>query len=173
MEMARLRVPTIATVTGEGGSGGALALAVADRVLMLENAIYTVISPEGCASIMWKDSSKKQQAAAALQYTAEGALELGCVDEVLREPAGGSQSDPAAAMQMVDERLQFHLGQIETRPIDQLSAGGTLPQVPQHRAVLHRRGEALIARFSACGLRRRPYTARRILNANFGTDAAA
>ena len=70
IEMSRLRVPTIATITGEGGSGGALALAVADRVLMLENAIYSVISPEGCASIMWKDASKKQQAAAALKYTA-------------------------------------------------------------------------------------------------------
>ena len=70
LEMSRLRVPTIATITGEGGSGGALALAVADRVLMLENAIYSVISPEGCASIMWKDAAKKQQAAAALKYTA-------------------------------------------------------------------------------------------------------
>src|ERR1700678_1185012 len=108
LEMSRLRVPTIATITGEGGSGGALALAVADRVLMLENAIYSVISPEGCASIMWKDASKKQQAAAALQYTAEGALKLGCVDDVLREPEGGSHNDPACAMAMVDERLRHH-----------------------------------------------------------------
>ena len=77
IEMARLRVPTIATVTGEGGSGGALALAVADRVLMLENAIYSLISPEGCASIMWKDASKKQQAAAALKYTAGGSAAAG------------------------------------------------------------------------------------------------
>jgi acetyl-CoA carboxylase carboxyl transferase subunit alpha len=120
IEMARLRVPTIATVTGEGGSGGALALAVADRVLMLENAIYTVISPEGCASIMWKDAAKKQQAAAALKYTAEGALQLGCVDDVLREPEGGSHSDPTSAMQMVDERLQFHLAEIAAKPLDEL-----------------------------------------------------
>ena len=120
IEMARLRVPTIATVTGEGGSGGALALAVADRVLMLENAIYTVISPEGCASIMWKDAAKKQQAAAALKYTAEGAMQLACVDDVLREPEGGSQSDPQAAMQMVDERLQFHLAQIDAKSIEEL-----------------------------------------------------
>jgi acetyl-CoA carboxylase carboxyl transferase subunit alpha len=120
IEMTRLRVPTIATVTGEGGSGGALALAVADRVLMLENAIYTVISPEGCASIMWKDAAKKQQAAAALQYTAEGAVRLSCVDEVLREPEGGSQSDPEAAMQMVDGRLQFHLAQMDAKPIEEL-----------------------------------------------------
>src|SRR5277367_3043131 len=79
-EMSRLRVPTIATVTGEGGSGGALALAVADRVLMLENAIYSVISPEGCASIMWKDATRKQQAAAALRCTAKDVKALGCVD---------------------------------------------------------------------------------------------
>jgi acetyl-CoA carboxylase carboxyl transferase subunit alpha len=120
IEMARLRVPTIATVTGEGGSGGALALAVADRVLMLENAIYTVISPEGCASIMWKDASKKQQAAAALQYTAFNAKELGCVDDVLSEPEGGSHLDPACAMAMVDEKLSFHLAQLEAMPIDEL-----------------------------------------------------
>jgi acetyl-CoA carboxylase carboxyl transferase subunit alpha len=120
IEMVRLRVPTIATVTGEGGSGGALALAVADRVLMLENAIYTVISPEGCASIMWKDASKKQQAAAALQYTAFNAKELGCVDDVLTEPEGGSHLDPACAMAMVDEKLSFHLAQLEAMPIDEL-----------------------------------------------------
>jgi acetyl-CoA carboxylase carboxyl transferase subunit alpha len=120
LEMSRLRVPTIATVTGEGGSGGALALAVADRVLMLENAIYTVISPEGCASIMWKDASRKQQAAAALQYTAYSAKDLGCIDDVLSEPEGGSQLDPAAAMAMVDEKLRFHLGQLEATLIDEL-----------------------------------------------------
>jgi acetyl-CoA carboxylase carboxyl transferase subunit alpha len=120
IEMARLRVPTIATVTGEGGSGGALALAVADRALMLENAIYTVISPEGCASIMWKDASKKQQAAAALRYTAFSAKELGCVDDVLTEPEGGSHLDPAAAMAMVDERLRFHLAQVDAMPFDTL-----------------------------------------------------
>jgi acetyl-CoA carboxylase carboxyl transferase subunit alpha len=120
LEMARLRVPTIATVTGEGGSGGALALAVADRVLMLENAIYTVISPEGCASIMWKDAGKKQHAAAALKYTAFSAKDLGCVDDVLSEPDGGTHKDPACAMAMVDERLRYHLAQLDTKPIDQL-----------------------------------------------------
>ena len=120
LEMARLRVPTIATVTGEGGSGGALALAVADRVLMLENAIYTVISPEGCASIMWKDASKKQHAAAALKYTAFSAKDLGCVDDVLTEPEGGTQNDPACAMAMVDEKLRFHLAQLDAKPMEQL-----------------------------------------------------
>ena len=120
LEMSRLRVPTIATITGEGGSGGALALAVADRVLMLEIAIYSVISPEGCASIMWKDASKKQQAADALKYTATDVQRLGCVDDVLPEPEGGTQNDPAAAMAMVDKRLQYHLAALRGLPIDEL-----------------------------------------------------
>ena len=116
LEMSRLKVPTIATITGEGGSGGALALAVADRVLMLENSIYSVISPEGCAAIMWKDPSKKQQAAAALRYTATDVLRLGCVDDVLAEPKGGTQMDAAAAFALVDERLRFHFGQLSEMP---------------------------------------------------------
>jgi acetyl-CoA carboxylase carboxyl transferase subunit alpha len=120
IEMARLQVPIVATITGEGGSGGALALAVADRVLMLENAIYSVIPPEGCAAITWKDASKKQQAAAALKYTAFTAKELGCVDDVLGEPEGGTHLDPAYAMAMVDERLRFHLAELEARPMEQL-----------------------------------------------------
>ncbi len=120
IEMSRLRVPTIATVTGEGGSGGALALAVADRVLMLENAIYSVISPEGCASIMWKDAAKKQQAAAALKYTAADARLLGCVDDVIPEPEGGTQNDPAAAMSIVGEKLHYHLGQLRSLSLDDL-----------------------------------------------------
>src|SRR5271168_1365397 len=108
-EMAKLRVPTIATITGEGGSGGALALAVADRVLMMENAVYSVIAPEACGSIMWRDASKKQQAAAALKYTASDVQLLGCVDDVLREPRGGTQNDPAEAMAMVGEKLRYQL----------------------------------------------------------------
>ena len=122
LEMSRLRVPTIATITGEGGSGGALALAVADRVLMLENSIYSVISPEGCASIMWKDASKKQKAAAALRYTADDVARLGCVDDVIREPEGGAHVDPACAMEMVNERLQRHFADLTAMPIDQLLA---------------------------------------------------
>ena len=118
IEMSRLRVPTIATITGEGGSGGALALAVADRVLMLENAIYSVISPEGCASIMWKDASKKQQAAAALRYTAGDVKLLGCVDDVLLEPRGGTQNDPEAGMAMVGEKLRYHLAELRALPLD-------------------------------------------------------
>ncbi len=118
LEMSRLRVPTIATITGEGGSGGALALAVADRVLMLENAIYSVISPEGCASITWKDAARKQLAAAALKYTATDVLRLGCVDEVLKEPKGGAQNDLPAAFALVDDRLQHHLAQLQQMPLD-------------------------------------------------------
>ncbi|HEX6494468.1 MAG TPA: acetyl-CoA carboxylase carboxyltransferase subunit alpha [Acidobacteriaceae bacterium] len=120
LEMARLRVPTIATITGEGGSGGALALAVADRVLMMENAIYTVISPEGCASIMWKDASKKQQAAAALRYTAFSAKQLGVIDDVVSEPEGGSHIDPACAIEMLDRKLQYHLAQLDGIPMEKL-----------------------------------------------------
>lgn len=119
LEMSRLKVPTIATITGEGGSGGALALAVADRVLMLENSIYSVISPEGCAAIMWKDPSKKQQAAAALRYTATDVLRLGCVDDVLSEPTGGTQNDAPGAMALVDERLRHHFGELQSMPQDE------------------------------------------------------
>jgi acetyl-CoA carboxylase carboxyl transferase subunit alpha len=120
LEMSRLRVPTIATITGEGGSGGALGLAVADRVLMLENAIYSVISPEGCASIMWKDAAKKQQAAAALRYTATDVKMLGCVDDVIPEPEGGTHNDPAMAMKLVDGRLEYHLRELQKMSIDEL-----------------------------------------------------
>jgi len=122
LEMSRLRVPTIGTITGEGGSGGALGLAVTDRVLMLENAIYSVISPEGCASIMWKDATKKHQAAAALRYTATDVKMLGCVDEVIREPEGGTHADPERAMQLVDDRLQSHLCDLQKLSLDDLLA---------------------------------------------------
>jgi len=118
IEMSRLRVPTIATITGEGGSGGALALAVADRLLMLENSIYSVISPEGCASIMWKDANKKHQAAAALRYTAVDVQLLGCVDDVISEPEGGAHNDPEAAFAIVGDRLRWHLAALRSLPID-------------------------------------------------------
>ncbi len=121
-EMSRLRVPTIATITGEGGSGGALALAVADRVLMLENAIYTVITPESCAAITWKDATKKQQAAVALRYTSRDVKMLGCVDDVISEPEGGTHMDPAFAMQLVNDRLERHLNELQSLSIDDLLA---------------------------------------------------
>jgi acetyl-CoA carboxylase carboxyl transferase subunit alpha len=96
-EMARLPVPVISVVIGEGGSGGALALGVGNRVLMLENAIYSVISPESCAAIIWRDSTKAELAAAALKLTAEELLKLRLIDGVVSEPAGGAQEDIDAA----------------------------------------------------------------------------
>lgn len=119
-EMSRLRVPIIATITGEGGSGGALAIAVADRVLMLENAIYSVISPEGCASIMWRDAGKKAEAAAALKITSAEIKALGCIDDVVAEPAGGAQIDHARAAELLDEALARHFGEIRGVPIADL-----------------------------------------------------
>jgi acetyl-CoA carboxylase carboxyl transferase subunit alpha len=112
-EMARLAVPFIAIITGEGGSGGALAIAVADRVLMLENSIYSVISPEGCASIMWHDSSKKDVAAAALRITAKDNLEMGICDEVIPEPPGGAHHDHDAAADALAEVLEKQLSELE------------------------------------------------------------
>ena len=120
IEMSRLRVPTITVITGEGGSGGALALAVADRVLMLENAIYSVISPEGCASIMWKDQSKRQQAADALKYTAPDVSRLGCVDDVIAEPPGGAQGDPEGALSRVHGCLKHHYADLKSQNINEL-----------------------------------------------------
>src|SRR6184192_584583 len=111
-EMARLKVPIITIITGEGGSGGALAIAVSDRVLMMENAIYSVISPEGCASIMWRDSSKKELAAEALRITAPDLEELGCIDGIIPEPDGGAHTDVDAAAAVVDEVLQSTLKEL-------------------------------------------------------------
>ncbi|MES2221439.1 MAG: acetyl-CoA carboxylase carboxyltransferase subunit alpha [Acidobacteriota bacterium] len=119
-EMARLRVPIISTITGEGGSGGALALAVADRVLMLENAVYSVISPEACASIMWRDASKRALAAEALQTNSESVFRLGCVDAIVPEPKGGAQSDPELATKLLDEVLQQNLGDLKQLSTDEL-----------------------------------------------------
>ena len=119
-EMARLRVPTIAIITGEGGSGGALAIAVADRVLMLENAIYSVISPEGCASIMWRDATKKEIAAQAMKITALDLQHLKCIDGIIPEPDGGAHTDVDAAAAVVDEVLQSTLKELLSLPADRL-----------------------------------------------------
>jgi acetyl-CoA carboxylase carboxyl transferase subunit alpha len=121
-EMSRLRVPTIATITGEGGSGGALAIAVADRVLMLENAIYSVISPESGASIMWRDPGKRVEAAAALRVTSAEVHALGVIDGVVAEPGDGAQSDMDAAAGLLDAALTLHFDAIRSTPIDQLVA---------------------------------------------------
>jgi acetyl-CoA carboxylase carboxyl transferase subunit alpha len=107
-EMARLEVPIIATVIGVGGSGGALAIAVADRVLMMENSIYSVISPEGCAAIMWRDASKKVLAAEAMRITASDLSELGVIDDIVPEPEGGAHRDHEAAANLLDASLQKH-----------------------------------------------------------------
>jgi acetyl-CoA carboxylase carboxyl transferase subunit alpha len=111
-EMARLQVPIITTITGEGGSGGALAIAVADRVLMMENAIYSVISPESCAAIMWRDASKKELAAQALRITAADLAEFGCIDGIIPEPEGGAHTDHEAAAGLLDAALRKHFNQL-------------------------------------------------------------
>jgi acetyl-CoA carboxylase carboxyl transferase subunit alpha len=108
-EMARLAVPIVVTVTGEGGSGGALAIAVGDRVNILENSFYSVISPEGCAAIMWRDAAKAETAAVALKITANDLRELGIVDEIVREPEGGAHTDYEAAARFLDEVLDREL----------------------------------------------------------------
>ena len=112
-EMARLEVPIIATVIGVGGSGGALAIAVADRVLMMENSIYSVISPEGCAAIMWRDASKKELAAEAMRITATDLSELGCIDDIVPEPEGGAHRDHEAAAALLDASLQKHYAELK------------------------------------------------------------
>lgn len=119
-EMARLEVPIITTITGEGGSGGALAIAIADRVLMMENSIYSVISPEGCASIMWRDASKRDVAAQAMRITAPDLMELGCVDAVVPEPPGGAHNDHPGAAELLDKELQKHLAELKAMSKEQL-----------------------------------------------------
>lgn len=111
-EMAGLTVPIIATVTGEGGSGGALALGVGDRVLMLEHAVYSVISPEGCAAILWKNPSAAQDAAQAMRVTAQDLLELKVIDEVVPEPPGGAHSDPARTAELLKPYLERALREL-------------------------------------------------------------
>jgi acetyl-CoA carboxylase carboxyl transferase subunit alpha len=115
-EMARLEVPIIATVIGVGGSGGALAIAVADRVLMMENSIYSVISPEGCAAIMWRDATKKELAAEAMRITAADLSELGCIDDIVPEPEGGAHRDYEAAANLLDVSLQKHFSELKKIP---------------------------------------------------------
>jgi acetyl-CoA carboxylase carboxyl transferase subunit alpha len=121
-EMSRLRVPTIAVITGEGGSGGALALAVTDRVLILENAVYSVIPPEGAAAIMWRDIAHKDRAAAALRVTAQEVASLGCVDEIISEPPDGIHADHEAGAQMLADALRKHLEALKAMSIDALLA---------------------------------------------------
>jgi acetyl-CoA carboxylase carboxyl transferase subunit alpha len=119
-EMARLPVPIIVTVTGEGGSGGALAVAIGDRVNILENSFYSVISPEGCASIVWRDSTKAETAAIAMKIMAKDLKELGIVDEIVPEPEGGAHNDHAAAAAFLDEVLNRQLIALTNQPLKKL-----------------------------------------------------
>lgn len=120
LEMAKLEVPVVAVVIGEGGSGGALALGVADRVLMMENAIYSVISPEGCASILWKDATQAPKAAEALKLTAPHLLELGIIDSIVKEPLGGAHSDFDASAQALKEAVIEAFSELAELPADVL-----------------------------------------------------
>jgi acetyl-CoA carboxylase carboxyl transferase subunit alpha len=132
-EMSRLPVPIIIAITGEGGSGGALAVAVGDRVYMLENSVYSVISPEGCASIMWRDPSKAEIAAEALKITAPDLLEMKLIDEIVPEPEGGAHNDPEATAKMLDPFL--------TRALDELSQLSPRALVDQRYEKFRRMGQ--------------------------------
>ena len=118
--MASLRVPIVSVVIGEGGSGGALAIGVADRLLMLQHAVYSVISPEGCAAILWNDPKKAPDAAEALKMTAEDLLRLGVVDEIISEPPGGAHRDPMAMCDAVKKALELHLSALLELPLEEL-----------------------------------------------------
>jgi len=122
LEMSRLRVPTISIISGEGGSGGALALAVADRVLILENALYFVITPESCAAIMWRDAGHKVLAAEAMRISAPEVAELGCVDEIVAEPPEGIHTDREAGTGLLSAVLKKNLAELKAQPVDALVA---------------------------------------------------
>ncbi len=120
MEMSLLEVPVISTVIGEGGSGGALALAVADRVNMLENSIYSILSPEGFASILWKDSTRAQEASEIMRITAEDLKELGIIDQIVPEPLGGAQKDREMASGYLREQLESDMKELLGMPTEEL-----------------------------------------------------
>ncbi|HSH44301.1 MAG TPA: biotin-independent malonate decarboxylase subunit gamma, partial [Longimicrobiales bacterium] len=117
-----LNVPTISVVIGEGGSGGALALGVTDRILMFENAVYSVITPEGCAAILWKTADARDQAAQALKVTAPDLRSLGVIDDVIPEPTGGAHSDWDAAADALGAALSHHLAELRELDVDALRA---------------------------------------------------
>ncbi len=122
LEMSVLRTPIVVTVTGEGGSGGALALGVGDRILILEYGTYSVISPEGCAAILWKDQNKKAEAAEALKLTAPDLAELKVVDTIVPEPIGGAHTDPAETARRVGDAIERALVELVKEPVDRLLA---------------------------------------------------
>lgn len=120
MEMSHLPVPIIIVIIGEGASGGALGIGVGDRIYMMQNAWYSVISPEGCASILWRDSSNAPEAAEAMKVTAEDLLELKVIDKVLPEPQGGAHRDPDTAAKTVKEAIVNTLNELNRIPTDEL-----------------------------------------------------
>lgn len=120
VEMAALPTPIVAVVIGEGGSGGALAIGVADRILMLENSVYSVISPEGCAAILWKDASQRERAADALKLTAPDLERLGVIDEIIEEPIGGAHTYPEATAEALRESLVRNLAELRKLKPDKL-----------------------------------------------------
>jgi acetyl-CoA carboxylase carboxyl transferase subunit alpha len=119
-EMAELTVPIIVCITGEGGSGGALAIAVGNRILMLEHSVYAVISPEGCAAILWSDGTKGPQAAEALKPAAQDIIELGVIDEIIHEPVGGAHRDHEATTQAMGSAIRTHLAELKTMSREEL-----------------------------------------------------
>src|SRR6185295_15077311 len=121
-EMSTLQVPIVSIVIGEGGSGGALAIGVSDRLLMLQYSIYSVISPEGCAGILWRSADKKDLAAEAMGVSAERIAKLGIVDEVIKEPLGGAHRDPQVMADSVKDALLRHLGELQALPVEQVVA---------------------------------------------------
>jgi acetyl-CoA carboxylase carboxyl transferase subunit alpha len=137
LEMSALETPIITVVIGEGGSGGALALGVADRVLMFENSVYSVISPEGCAAILWKDATQRERAAEALKLTAQDLLRLKLIDEIIPEPMGGAHQEPEVAGESLREALIRHLAELRRirperlvrRRVEKYAAMGTFTEV--------------------------------------------
>jgi acetyl-CoA carboxylase carboxyl transferase subunit alpha len=122
-EMARLPTPVVVNVTGEGGSGGALAIAVGDRVNMLEHSVYSVITPEGCASILWRDPGRAEEAATAMKITASDLKGFGLIDEIVTEPPGGAHIDPEAQFAALDRVLEAQLRELSALPMDALLEG--------------------------------------------------
>lgn len=118
--MSELKVPIIVVIVGEGGSGGALGIGVGDKVLMLENAIYSVISPEGCASILWRDAAKAPEAAKALKLTARDLLELKVIDEIIDEPLGGAHRDIGFVGRQLAEKIKRYLSELKNLPVEEL-----------------------------------------------------
>jgi acetyl-CoA carboxylase carboxyl transferase subunit alpha len=120
IEMAELKVPVLCTVIGEGGSGGALAIGVGDVTMMMQYSVYSVISPEGCASILWKSADKASEAAKALGMTAQRLLELGLVDEIIGEPLGGAHRHPEQSAENLKQKLLSQLKHLQSMPVDDL-----------------------------------------------------